>query len=294
MLAGVLVALGAAACFEFAYVVQAEQVRVLGDHHGLRLSLMTSLVRNWRWAGGLLLTGAGALLQVWALTLAPLTVVQPTLAVGLLALPFLAYQRLGEHLSRRDGLGIAAIVAGVSVIAIAGSTHVGRSPAGVELGIVLAVLIALLLAPFLLRNRKLPTHLSVTGAAAGDVAAVLGLKLAADQLHAGNVVMALVWGTLAAACGLLALTAEMSALQRLRATQIAPVVVAAQVLVPVTVSLAFLGETWGSTPGGGVLLGAAVAFVVAGGAILAGSHSVDEVAAAAPEDHLGGSGQLRE
>lgn len=294
MLAGVLVALSAAACFEWAYIVQAEQARGQSQEQALRLSLMTSLLRNRRWAGGTLLTGVGALLQLWALTLAPLTVVQPTLAVGLFALPFLAYQRLGEHLSRRDGLGIAAIVTGVSVIAIAGSTHVGRSPAGVELGIVLALLIALTLAPFALRSRNMPARLSVAGAAAGDAAAALGLKLAANELHAGRVVMAVVWGGMGAACGLLALTAEMSALQRLRATQIAPAVVAAQVLVPVVVGLAFLGETWGSTPGGGALLSAAVAFVVAGGAILAGSHSVEEVVGVEPEDHLGSGGQLRE
>lgn len=294
MLAGVLVALAAAACFEWAYIVQAEQARGQPLHHRLRLSLLTSLVRNWRWAGGTLLTGAGALLQIWALTLAPLTVVQPTLAVGLLALPYLAHRRLGEHLRARDGLGIGAIVAGVSVIAIAGPTHVGRAPAGAELGIVLAFLIVLALSPFALRSRNMPAHLSVAGAAAGDAAAALGLKLAADQLHAGRIGMAIVWGATGAACGLIALTAEMSALQHMRATHIAPVVVAAQVLVPVAVGLALLGETWSSTPAGGALLGAAVIVAVAGGAVLAASHSVEEVVGVAPQDDLGSGGQLRE
>ncbi|MDX6664708.1 MAG: hypothetical protein QOG68_914 [Solirubrobacteraceae bacterium] len=294
MLGGILLALAAAACFEWSYVVQAEQAREVSAEYGLRLSLITRLVRNWRWAGGTALTGVGGLLQVWALTKAPLTVVQPTLAVGLLALPVLAYKRLGEHLRPRDGVGIAAIVGGVSLFAMFGPTHVGRSPAGVELGIVLAALVALLLAPFVLRGRRMPPQLSVAGAAAGDAAAALCLKLAADQLHADTVGVALVWGAAGAACGVFALTAEMSALQRLRATQTAPIVVAAQVLVPVTVGLAFLGETWGHTPGGGVLLTAAVALVVTGGAILAGSHSVEQVVGVAPEDHLGGGGQARE
>lgn len=291
MLDGVIVALCAAVCFEWAYVVQAEQARREPGEHGLRLSLMTRLVRNWRWTGGALLTVAGALLQVWALTLAPLTVVQPTLAAGLLALPFLARFRLGEHLRTADHLGIAAIVAGVSLIAVFGPTHVGRAPAGAELGVVLGVLVAILLAPFALRSRNATAHLSVAGAAAGDAAAALCLKLAADELHGGRVGFALLWGAGGAACGLLALTAEMSALQRLRATQIAPVVVAAQVVVPVSVGLAFLGETWGATPGGGLLLSAAVATVVAGGAVLASSRSVEEIVAAEPPQHdLGGGG----
>src|SRR5687768_12488168 len=121
-----IVALCAAACFEWAYVVQAEQAR--GETEGLRLSLLTRLARNRRWLAGTALTGVGALLQVWALSLAPITVVQPTLAVGLLALPFLARFKLGEHLRQADHLGIAAIVAGVSLIAIFGPEEVDHAP----------------------------------------------------------------------------------------------------------------------------------------------------------------------
>lgn len=289
MLDGVLVALMAAACFEWAYVVQAEQARKESGEHELRLSLMTRLARNWRWMAGLVLTGTGALLQVWALTLAPLTVVQPTLAAGLLALPFLARFRLGEHLRLADQIGIAAIVAGVSLFAVFGPTEVTDSPAGIELGIVLGLLGLTMLAPFALRGRGGPAHLSVAGAAAGDAAAALCLKLAADDLNASRLGLAAVWGAAAILCGILALTAEMSALQRLRATQIAPVVVAAQVLIPVAVGLAFLGETWSDTPAGGALLAAATVVVAAGAALLAGSHSVEEIVAAEPvEDDLGG------
>ncbi|MCW2989660.1 MAG: hypothetical protein JWM73_254, partial [Solirubrobacterales bacterium] len=150
MIDGVIVALFAAACFEWAYVVQAEQARA--ETHGLHLGLLARLARNRRWLAGTALTVAGALLQVWALALAPITVVQPTLAVGLLALPFLARFKLGEHLRRADHLGIAAIVAGVSLIAVFGPTHVGRAPVGAGLAIVLGALGAVVLAPFALRG----------------------------------------------------------------------------------------------------------------------------------------------
>lgn len=289
MLDGVLVALIAAACFEWAYVVQAEQARKESSAHVLRLSLMTRLARNWRWLLGLALTAAGALLQVWALTLAPLTVVQPTLAAGLLALPFLARFRLGEHLRLTDQLGIGAIVGGVSLFAIFGPTEVADKPAGVELAIVLGLLGLTLAAPFALRSRGASPRLSVAGAAAGDAAGALCLKLAADELNAGHLAMAAVWLAVAIVCGLGALTAEMSALQRLRATQIAPVVVAAQVLIPVAVGLAFLGESWSGTPAGGALLAGATVLVAVGAAVLAGSHSVEEIVATEPvEDDLGG------
>lgn len=286
MIGGVLVALCAAACFEWAYVVQAEQARAEPEGH--RAALLVRLARNWRWLGGTALNGVAALLQVWALSLAPVTVVQPTLAMGLLALPFLARFRLGERLRRADHLGIGAIVAGVSVIAVLAPDHVGRSPVGVELAVVLACLAAVALAPFVLGLRGFG---AVAGAAAGDAVAALGLKLAADELERGRPGYAALWGAGAIGAGLLALTAEMGALQRLRATQIAPVVVAAQVLVPVTVALAFLGDSWHDTPGGGLVLGAAVALVVAGGAVLAASRSVEEIVTAEPvQDDLGGGG----
>lgn len=294
MLAGLLIAIGAAACYEVAYVLQALQAREQSREHGLRLALLARLVRNPRWAAATLLAALGAGLQLTALAIAPVTVVQPTLAVGLLALPLLARFVLGEHLSPREAAGVAAIVAGVSVVALAGPSHAGRQAAGVGLAVELALLVALLLAPFALRSRGLPAQLAVLGAAAGDAAAAVGLKLAADELHKGRPGPALAWGALGAACGLLALTAEMSALQRMRATRIAPVVVAFQVLVPVATGLAFLGETWGATPGGGALLAGAVATVVAGASVLAASRTVEEALGAAGEDHLGGGRQRGE
>jgi drug/metabolite transporter (DMT)-like permease len=290
----VLVALGAAACYEVSYVLQALEARNESAEHGLRLSLLLKLVRNPRWAGATLGVVAGAALQLWALTLAPVTVVQPTLAVGLLALPLLARFVLHEHLSVRELLGIMAIVGGVSVVALAGSDHVGREEAGIELAIELVLLVALLLAPFALRGRGAPPQLAVLGAASGDAAAAIGLKLAADELHKGRVGAALAWGALGAACGAFALTAEMTALQQLRATRIAPVVVAFQVLVPVATGLAFLGDSWADTPGGGALLAVAVFVVVAGAALLSASRTVEEALGVQPEDHLGGSGELRE
>lgn len=284
MVAGILIAVGAAACFEVAYVLQALQARDQPAERGLRLSLLLGLLRNWRWALPTLLTGVGAALQVWALALAPISVVQPVLAVGLLALPLLALGVLGERPRAAELAGIAAIVAGVAVIGIHAPEHVGRRPADAALGIELAVLVAVLVTPFALRARggARLARLAVLGAACGDAAAAIGLKLTADQLHAGAVGWALAWGALAGACGALALTAEMTALQRMRATRIAPVVVSFQVLIPVATGLALLGDSWRRTPGGGLLLGAAVAAVVAGATLLSSARSVEELVP--PED----------
>ena len=56
----------------------------------------------------------------------------------------------------------------------------------------------------------------------------------------------------------------MSALQRRPATHVAPVMFAVQVLVPVLLAPLIFGESWGSTPLGGVALVASMAIAVAG------------------------------
>jgi drug/metabolite transporter (DMT)-like permease len=291
VLAGVLVALGAACCYEIAYVLQALEARGQPVEQGLRASLLGSLIRNPRWAGATVLSLVAALLQLWAFALAPVTVVQPMLALGLLALPLLARFVLGEHLRTSEFIGVAAIVGGVSVIALFGPTHVGRRDGGVGLVVELVALGLVLLAPFALRGQRRPAQLAVFGAAAGDVVAALALKLAADRLHDSAILPAVLLLGLAAGSGALALTAEMTALQRLRATEIAPVVVAFQVLVPVATGLAFLGDSWRHTPAGGVLLSLALAVLLAGAALLASSRSVEEALGVVPQDDLGGAGQ---
>src|SRR4051812_31314190 len=291
MAKGIVIAIFAAAAFETSYVLQALEARKESAEHAMRLGLLLRLVRNPRWLAATSLTVAGAGLQLWALTLAPITVVQPVLAVGLLALPLLSRFVLHERLHTRDMAGIAAIVGGGAVIAVWGPTAVGREEPGVGLSLELVLLAALLFAPFALRSRGAPPQLGVYGAAAGDAVAAIGLKLAADELHAGRYGYAALWGAVGAASGAMALTAEMTALQQLRATQIAPVVIAFQVLIPVATGLLFLGDSWADTPAGGLLLAAATLSVVAGAAILSGSRSVEEALGVKPEDDVGGGGQ---
>jgi drug/metabolite transporter (DMT)-like permease len=297
VLGGLIVALLAACCYEVAYAVQALEARAIDADKALRASLLVRLAQRRRWVAGTGLSALGAGLQVLALVLAPLSVVQPVLALGLVGLLVLAQRLLGERPGRRDLLGVLAVVAGVTGVALAAPAHAGRAAAGARMGAELAVLAAVALAPYALRGRTAAPWLAVAGAAAGDATAALGMKLAADALHGGTLLAAVGWGALAAATGLLALTAEMSALQRLPATRVAPVIVAAQVLIPVATAPLLLGEGWGATPLGGTVLGACVALVTGGAALLASSPLVGEIVAAAhaPEavEHDGGGGGQR-
>ncbi len=70
-----------------ASVVQHSAVGDIAVEPGAKLSGsdLLAVIRNPRWLGGLLLTGVGAVLQMAALLLAPVTVVQP---IGVLAVPW--------------------------------------------------------------------------------------------------------------------------------------------------------------------------------------------------------------
>jgi len=90
--------------------LQALEAREVPGEHSLRVSLIGRLVRNRRWLGATALGLAGWPLEVVALLLAPLTVVQPCLASGLILLLWLGATRLGERPGRREWIAVAAIV----------------------------------------------------------------------------------------------------------------------------------------------------------------------------------------
>ena len=287
MIAGIAVAIGAACCYEGAYVLQALEARREGGGARLHAGLLGRLIRRPRWVGGTALSGAGALLQVYALTLAPLTIVQPVLALGLVLLLALSAVVLHERVGRRELVGVAAIVCGVAVVALVADPGVGGSGDPVGVALLVLALGTLTALPFALRRRLQDARLRVVAAASGDAWAAIGLKLVADALDRGAWLPALLWVASAGLAGFLALTAEMSALQRIAATRVAPVVVSAQVLVPVIAGPLVFDEPWADTVPERLVLGAAILAVAGGAALLGGSTAVADVIAG--EEHRGGA-----
>jgi drug/metabolite transporter (DMT)-like permease len=275
---GIVSAVGASLLYNASIALQALEAREVPGEHSLRLSLIGKLVRNKRWLGATALGLAGWPLEIVALLLAPLTVVQPCLASGLILLLWLGATRLGEAPGRREFVAVAAIVAGVGGVAWAApertTDHAGTLAIAAALAIV-AIPIAL---PYLLRRRaSVVGTLMVLSAGCGYAWTAIASKLLTDELAAGAIVVAALWlGTAAASEGV-ALLSEMSALQRRAATHVAPVMFAVQILVPVALAPLIFGESWADTPLGGVALVAFMGLVVAGTVLLAGSKAVGAV-----------------
>jgi hypothetical protein len=235
---------------------------------------------------------AGWPLEIVALLLAPLTVVQPCLASGLILLLWLGATRLGEAPGRREFVAVAAIIAGVGGVAWAAPERTTQHAGAVAVAVALVLVAVPVLAPYLLRARighsphqrgvevgwaRVVGTLMVVSAGCGYAWTAIASKLLTDELAAGAVIVAAVWlGTAAASEGL-ALLSEMSALQRRPATHVAPMMFAVQILIPVALAPLIFGESWGGTPLGGVALVAFMCLAVAGTVLLAGSKAVGAV-----------------
>ena len=75
-----------------------------------------------------------------ALTKAPLTLVQPVLALGLFLLLGLGVRVLGEHVGRREWAAVAIIVVAVGLIAWAAPPEPGTVPRDAGLAVALGLL----------------------------------------------------------------------------------------------------------------------------------------------------------
>jgi len=250
----------------------------VGHEHALRVSLIGRLVRNPRWLLATLIGLLGWPLEIAALLLAPLTVVQPCLASGLVLLLWLGVTRLGERPGRREYGAVAAIVIGVGGIAWAAPERTTSNAGTVPIAIALALVAIPIVAPYALRGwRNAAGTLAVVAAGFGYAWTAIASKLLTDELAAGSLAVAVVWLATAAASEGLALLSEMSALGRRPATRVAPVMFAVQVMVPVILAPLIFGESWSATPGGGAALVVAILLVLAGVVSLAGSKAVGAV-----------------
>jgi drug/metabolite transporter (DMT)-like permease len=290
--AGLGVAAAASASFEVSYALQALEARAVGGPPGPSAGLLRDLARRPLFLGAIALALGGFGLQVAALGLAPLTLVQPVLALGLVLLLFLGSRVLGERVGPAELAGVGAVIAGVTLIALSApqrevtpSGTTGHLAAVAGLGLAVAI-------PALLARRGHAGGVALAVAAgAADALAGLAAKLISDALSSGRPVAALGWAAAAGVAVLVGLSCELAALQLLPVARVGPLVLAIQIAVPVALAPLVAGEEWGSTPLGGVVIVAGLAVVTAGAVLLGSSAPVRDLRAGEPQHQVGGQRQ---
>jgi drug/metabolite transporter (DMT)-like permease len=272
LILGIVAAVGASVLYSLGVALQAMDAKRTPHTEHLHPALALNLLRRARWLAGTGLSMLGWPLQVVALLLVSLVIVQPTMAVGLLVLLYFGERMLDERAGRREYLAICAIVIGVAGIAATGPGRSTTHTNNLTVTLVLVGLGLLTLLPYLVnRVRRPAASLTMVAAGLGFAWSGVATKLFSDDLSQGRLWFALAWALSTAAASAVAALSEMSALQMRPAIQVAPVVFVTQTVVPVVLAPLLLGEDFSSTPLGGVPLSISLAVLVVGAAALARS-----------------------
>jgi multidrug transporter EmrE-like cation transporter len=115
---GAAVALSSAVLYDVGYVLEKQALSALPSLPTHPLRLWRTCARSPRWLAGFVAMLAGLGLQLIALTLAPVTVVQPILAAGVLGVAAAGRLVLGERLGPREGLALMLVVLAVAAITV--------------------------------------------------------------------------------------------------------------------------------------------------------------------------------
>ena len=278
LLLGLVIAVVAAILYAVAVTLQSLEAREAPDDERLHHNLFRRLVGRPRW-----LTGTACAIVAWAaqtaaLAFAPLTLVQPTLALGLVVLLIIGARLKHERVGWREMAGVAAIIVGLAGLAWASPSAPAQPAATGTLVAAIVCFAVLATAPYVLRRHLHGRDWIVTVAAGLAFAwSAQASKFVADAASMGT--WALLVAALAAtvAGALLGLLNEMTALQGSGAVRVYPTVLVIQIVVAVALAPSLLGESWTGTPFGGLALGLSLAVVVGGAASLVTARAVGSI-----------------
>lgn len=262
---GVLAAAAAAACFDGGLALQALDAREAPEEQGLQAKLLLRLARRRRWLAGTGLAIAGWPFHLVALSLAPLSLVQPTLALGLVLLLYLGHRVLGERVAAAEIAAVCGVVGAVAILAAAAPAETSHHAGPGRIALAMVPLALVSIAPLVMSRIGLRPAAALLPLASGAAYAFTAVasKLLVDFLHVGNAAGVVFWAALTGLLGFAGLVLEMSALQVRPATHVGPMVFSVQVSVPVLLAPLVGGESWSGTPlGGGVILLAVAATAV--------------------------------
>jgi drug/metabolite transporter (DMT)-like permease len=271
--AGVALAALASVLFNLAIVIQAREAREVPQEHGVRVSLIGRLLRRPRWLFGAALGLAAFPLQTIALLWAPLTAVQPADAAGLLVLLVLGVRMLHERVGRRELLAVASIAIGIVALTIAAPKREVTQVEGAEVIVPMLLVALVALVPVVFRRWVGASSIAVVvSAGAAFALGAFCAKIVADAIDRKS------WAGIALALGVAAVASlvgtlsEQTALQRRQATQVAPIIFAIELLVPVALAVLVVGEDWERSSLPAILI--ALALVVGGALALARTPTV--------------------
>lgn len=234
--------------------------------HSLRPEMLATALWRPRWRLAASLDALGWLLRTGALLVAPLTLVAPGMALGLLMVVLFSAVLLGERPGPHTLAGVTTLIAGVALVAVHAPAREVAAAGPVTWGLCVGLLLGGASAAFVARLAGEAVDARLIAVSAGfawGLNAVLA-KLVADSLAAGRI--ALMAAALAATCcvTVIAYLAKASALQAGSATVVESVTAVVTTLAPVAFAPLLFGERWPTRPGDALTLAAGVVLVAVG------------------------------
>jgi drug/metabolite transporter (DMT)-like permease len=277
---GICVALLSAAFYAFGVTLQSIEARDTPAEESLKLSLLKDLVKRRRWLAGTAFVVGGWVSQAAALLLAPLTIVQPALAVSIVVLLVIGMRMHDESIGPPEVFGAIAIVVGVIGLAAVSPPHSDAHAAPVTLALGMAVLGLVALAPYVVSacGWRLGMLVAV-GAGLSYAWTGFSTKFLADAFSSGRWPVGLIWLAATAGAAVVGLLNEMTALQTRSAIRVFPVVLVVQIVVAVLLAPLLAGEQWHPGPLNVGLLSASLLAIAMGTRLLAGARAVSRVVA---------------
>jgi drug/metabolite transporter (DMT)-like permease len=261
---GVGLAMGASALTTAGIILQAVEARARPASR-THLGILGPLLRRPRWLLGTGLTALAWPLQFVALLFAPLSVVQPTMAVGLVLVVFGGARLLHERLRVVDVAAACVLLAGIAIVGVAAPNQVMAQRIGRAGVAALVAAAALSLAPQAVPRLRGHGTWSALGAGLAYAWNAMASDLLAQSATGHHWLGAIGWAVGVLGAALWATASEMVALRVRPAGQVAPLLVAVETIVPVLLAPVVAHESWRDTPlGGGVLVVGALVVVVAG------------------------------
>jgi len=286
--AGVVAAFSAAMLYNLAIVVQktqAEQASASG------VQILGALSKRPLWLLGIGIQIAGFVLHSFALTRAPVTVVQPIIASGIAFVVIFAAVILGERPTAREMVGMALSVAGLSLLVVRpGPLDAMQQVALQDLGLALGSAAIVIAGMLHLSGAAAIESVGIRAVLVGSAAGLgEGMSDAMNRLVGAWIAPSVGWippasiGVAAAvllfAFGFQGFISAQNALKLYRANTVIPCILIAQLLVPIAMASLLYGQT---LPRGGTDLAiwiAAIALSVGGVATLSRSAHVAELRA---------------
>ena len=242
MVLGLLAALASAVCYGVASVLQAIAARTAVQTRGVDPRLLLRLVRRVPFLGGVLLDIGGFVAQFAALRAVPVFLVQAALAANLAVTAVVAVPVLGTRLQRREWIAVAAVTAGLGMLAVsAGAEGHGVMRGSLRLAL-LGSVVLLAVAGFAAGRLPDPARSAVLGVVAGLSFGVVALAARAlTDLSPAHLIRDP--ASYAALCGgLAAFLFYATGLQRGAVTITTAAVVVGETILPAAVGVLVLGD----------------------------------------------------